>query len=31
MATYLSNRNSDGKTDENGHFRLPLKLVDGEI
>lgn len=31
MATYLSNRNSDGKTDENGHFRLPLKLIDGEI
>lgn len=31
MATYLSNRNSNGKTDENGHFRLPLKLVDGEI
>ena len=31
MATYLSNRNSDGKTDENGHFRLPLKFVDGEI
>lgn len=31
MATYLSNRNSDGYTDENGHFRLPLKLVDGNI
>lgn len=31
MATYLSNRNSGGKTDENGHFRLPLKFVDGEI
>lgn len=31
MATYLSNRNSDGYTDENGHFRLPLKLIDGEI
>lgn len=31
MATYVSNRNSDGKTDENGHFRLPLKMMDGEI
>lgn len=31
MSTYLSNRNSDGYTDENGHFRFPLKLVDGEI
>lgn len=31
MTTYLSNRNSDGFTDENGHFRFPLKLVDGEI
>ena len=31
MSRYVSNRNSDGKTDENGHFRLPLKLVDGEI
>lgn len=31
MATYLSNRNSDGYTDENGHFRLPLKMIDGEI
>lgn len=28
---YISNRNSDGLTDENGHFRLPLKLVEGEI
>ena len=31
MARYVSNRDSDGKTDENGHFRLPLKLVEGEI
>lgn len=31
MTRYVSNRNSDGKTDENGHFRLPLKLVEGEI
>ena len=31
MARYVSNRNSDGKTDENGHFRLPLKMLDGEI
>ena len=31
MTTYLSNRNSDGKTDENGHFRLPLKVLDGEV
>ena len=31
MATYVSNRNSDGKTDENGHFRLPLKMMDGEV
>lgn len=31
MSTYLSNRNSNGKTDENGHFRFPLKLVDGNI
>ena len=31
MSTYLSNRNSSGKTDENGHFRFPLKLVDGYI
>lgn len=28
---YLSNRNSDGLTDENGHFRLPLKMLDGEV
>lgn len=31
MSTYLSNRNSSGQTDENGHFRFPLKLVDGYI
>lgn len=31
MARYLSNRNSDGYTDENGHFRLPLKMVEGNI
>ncbi len=31
MSTYISNRNSNGLTDENGHFRLPLKLVEGEI
>lgn len=31
MSTFVSNRNSDGKTDENGHFRLPLKMMDGEI
>lgn len=31
MTTYLSNRNSDGKTDENGHFRLPLKMIEGQI
>lgn len=31
MARYISNRTSDGLTDENGHFRLPLKLVSGEI
>ena len=31
MGRYISNRTSDGKTDENGHFRLPLKLVEGEI
>lgn len=31
MTTYISNRNSDGKTDENGHFRLPLKMIDGEV
>lgn len=31
MGTYLSNRNSSGYTDENGHFRFPMKLVDGEI
>lgn len=31
MATYTSNRNSNGKTDENGHFRLPLKAFEGEI
>lgn len=32
MSTYVSNRNnSSGKTDENGHFRFPLKLVDGFI
>lgn len=31
MATYLSNRNSNGYTDENGHFRFPMKLVDGNI
>lgn len=31
MATYISNRNSNGKTDENGHFRLPLKAFDGEV
>lgn len=31
MTTYISNRNSDGKTDENGHFRLPLKMIEGEV
>lgn len=31
MARYVSNRNSNGLTDENGHFRLPLKFMDGEI
>lgn len=31
MGRYISNRTSDGLTDENGHFRLPLKLVSGEI
>lgn len=31
MPTYISNRNSNGKTDENGHFRLPLKLINGEV
>lgn len=31
MGRYISNRTSDGYTDENGHFRLPLKLVSGEI
>lgn len=31
MSTYLSNRNSNGKTDENGHFRFPLKAFDGYI
>lgn len=31
MSRFVSNRNSDGLTDENGHFRLPLKFVDGEI
>lgn len=31
MTTYISNRNSDGKTDENGHFRLPLKMLEGEV
>ena len=31
MATYVSNRDSDGLTNENGHFRLPLKALEGEI
>lgn len=31
MATYVSNRDSDGLTNENGHFRLPLKALDGQI
>ena len=31
MGRYVSNRNSDGLTDENGHFRLPLKMIDGQI
>lgn len=31
MATYTSNRNSNGLTDENGHIRLPLKAFEGEI
>ena len=31
MGTYISNRNSNGKTDENGHFRLPIKMLDGNI
>lgn len=31
MTTFISNRNSNGKTDENGHFRLPLKMLDGQI
>ena len=31
MTTYISNRNSDGLTDENGHFRFPMKLVEGQI
>ena len=31
MATFVSNRDSDGLTNENGHFRLPLKALDGEI
>lgn len=31
MATYLSNRDGGGYTNENGHFRLPLKMLDGEV
>lgn len=31
MSRFISNRNSDGLTDENGHFRLPLKVLDGNI
>lgn len=31
MATYISNRDSNGLTDENGHFRLPLKVLEGNI
>lgn len=31
MSRFISNRNSDGLTDENGHFRLPLKILEGEI
>lgn len=31
MGKYISNRDSDGLTDENGHFRLPLKVLDGNI
>ena len=28
---FLSNYNSGGYTDENGHFRLPLKILDGQV
>lgn len=31
MSRYVSNRDSNGLTDENGHFRLPLKVLDGNI
>lgn len=31
MATYLSNRDGGGYTNENGHFRLPLKMLEGEV
>lgn len=31
MTRYISNRDSDGLTDENGHFRLPLKVLEGNI
>lgn len=31
MGKYISNRDSDGLTDENGHFRLPLKVLEGNI
>lgn len=31
MALYLSNRDGDGKTNEEGHFRLLSRLLDGAV
>lgn len=31
MSTYVSNRNSDGLTDENGHYRFLMKAFTGNI